>query len=501
MHRIRWWLPALLLVACQSAPPSAPPTIQSFEADPPTIHAGQPSRLSWSVTGATELSIAPSVGGVTGTTQVYVDPVATTTYTLTASNAAGDDSRQTTVTVDASVTISGIVLAADGRPLPNARLAVHGLPETTSGGDGRFTVPGVTPPYDVTLFHATDASTVTYLGVTEAEPTLVLFGPQPGAPNDVAVAGTVSGGTTFPQPAAHLTRVAFGSDLARAEIDASGTTGHYEFVSLTWRGAATLPGALHALQWRHDAGGLPVDYVGHGYRPVTLDAGAGTHAGQDMALLGPIAEGSLSGTVTLPASYGILGRALSVTFDDGASITTALQGPLPGPAFAYATPDLPGADMAIVVVALHEGLQEGSIVARTGLPATAAGVTIAVPGAPQLVLPAADAVGVGLASEFSWSAAAGVSALSFTSPGHHGYAVITAGDRAMLPDLSAYGVTLPPGVAYQWRVLGFPALAGIDDVVGDADAFLDSWRLYTSLLPWGDGAITQSAARAATTPP
>ncbi|MBW6457325.1 MAG: carboxypeptidase-like regulatory domain-containing protein, partial [Trueperaceae bacterium] len=286
-RRIRWWLPVLLLAACQSAPPSVPPTIESFEADPPTVHAGQPSRLSWSVTGATTLAIAPTVGSVTGTTQVYVDPSVTTSYTLTATNAAGSAQRSTTVTVDASMTISGIVLAADGQPLPSTRLAVHGLPETTSGPDGRFTVPDVSPPYDVTLFHASDPFSVTYLGLTLDDPVLVMVGPQPGVPHDVAVSGTVSGGTNFPQPAGHLTRVAFGSEAVRAETDADTNTGAFQFDHLSWLGATMLPGALHALQWRHDAGGLPVDYVGHGYRPLTLDTAVVAYLAQDMALLGP----------------------------------------------------------------------------------------------------------------------------------------------------------------------------------------------------------------------
>jgi PKD repeat protein len=66
----------------------APPTIASFTATPDTILAGQSSTLAWSVTGADSLSISPDVGAVTGAS-VIVSPDASTTYTLSATNAGG----------------------------------------------------------------------------------------------------------------------------------------------------------------------------------------------------------------------------------------------------------------------------------------------------------------------------------------------------------------------------------------------------------------------------
>jgi sugar lactone lactonase YvrE len=77
----------------------AAPVIASFTTASSTITAGGSTTLSWSVTGATSLSIDNSVGAVTGTS-VSVSPTATTTYTLTATNAAG-----TTVTAQVTVTV------------------------------------------------------------------------------------------------------------------------------------------------------------------------------------------------------------------------------------------------------------------------------------------------------------------------------------------------------------------------------------------------------------
>ncbi|MGC9602378.1 MAG: hypothetical protein ABSE76_01380 [Minisyncoccia bacterium] len=77
------------------APPL--PTVSSFVSTPASVTQGQSITLSWSVSGATSLSIS-GIGAVTGTS-VQVTPSQTTTYTLTASNAQGSNTAQVTVSV------------------------------------------------------------------------------------------------------------------------------------------------------------------------------------------------------------------------------------------------------------------------------------------------------------------------------------------------------------------------------------------------------------------
>lgn len=79
--------------------PTGPnPVIQSFTANPTTVSAGQPSTLSWSVTGASYEVVSPQVGAVRGTS-VVVTPAATTTYTLNSTNEYGRSKKTVTVTV------------------------------------------------------------------------------------------------------------------------------------------------------------------------------------------------------------------------------------------------------------------------------------------------------------------------------------------------------------------------------------------------------------------
>ena len=78
-----------------------PPVINSFSADPPTIAAGESSTLSWTVTGATSVTIDQGIGSVALSGSRAVTPATTTIYTLTATNPAGS------VTATAQVVVSG----------------------------------------------------------------------------------------------------------------------------------------------------------------------------------------------------------------------------------------------------------------------------------------------------------------------------------------------------------------------------------------------------------
>jgi hypothetical protein len=92
----------VLLISPLYTPDNVPqgnkPAISSFTANPMTVSAGQPSTLSWSVTGASYYDVSPSVGAIRDTS-VVVTPATTTTYTLNATNAYGRVIKKVTVTV------------------------------------------------------------------------------------------------------------------------------------------------------------------------------------------------------------------------------------------------------------------------------------------------------------------------------------------------------------------------------------------------------------------
>ena len=83
-----------------------PPVISSFAATPASIGYGWPSSLSWSVTGAVSVEVEPGVGPVVGAGTV-VDPLATTTYTLRATNVVASTTASTTVIISGNTWSSG----------------------------------------------------------------------------------------------------------------------------------------------------------------------------------------------------------------------------------------------------------------------------------------------------------------------------------------------------------------------------------------------------------
>ena len=83
------------------------PTITSFVAAPMVITPGGSSTLSWTVDGATSLSLDPGIGAITGD-HVAVTPAISTQYRLTATNAVGSATADVTVVVDAGYRPLGV---------------------------------------------------------------------------------------------------------------------------------------------------------------------------------------------------------------------------------------------------------------------------------------------------------------------------------------------------------------------------------------------------------
>ena len=78
---------------------TSPAPAPRFEAIPASVTAGQATQLTWTVEGATSVSIQPVVGSVPASGSAPVTPSETTTYTLTATLPSGNVSVTATVTV------------------------------------------------------------------------------------------------------------------------------------------------------------------------------------------------------------------------------------------------------------------------------------------------------------------------------------------------------------------------------------------------------------------
>jgi hypothetical protein len=101
-------LALLVLAGCYPGSPititGQVPVIESFNASPASISAGESSSLSWTVSGATQVTIDQGIGNVALTGSRTVSPASTTVYTMTATNSSGSATATTEVMVTGSVT-------------------------------------------------------------------------------------------------------------------------------------------------------------------------------------------------------------------------------------------------------------------------------------------------------------------------------------------------------------------------------------------------------------
>lgn len=93
----------LFFPSCESpeSPEPQGPTINYFRASPSEIDYKESSTLSWSVTGATSVTINQGIGSVGASGSLEVSPEETKNYNLTAVNNDGQTNSSCTITVKA----------------------------------------------------------------------------------------------------------------------------------------------------------------------------------------------------------------------------------------------------------------------------------------------------------------------------------------------------------------------------------------------------------------
>jgi PKD repeat protein len=122
-------------------PVATAPVINSFTAANTEIKQGSPVTLTWSVTGATGLSVDQGVGTVTGQS-VNVTPanLGSNTYTLTASNTTGNITAQVTVVTSSTAPTPQPTQIADCTPAGMSPICVPFLGEASTGQNPPGTV-------------------------------------------------------------------------------------------------------------------------------------------------------------------------------------------------------------------------------------------------------------------------------------------------------------------------------------------------------------------------
>jgi len=146
------------------------PQIVQFGLNPATINTGGQSQLCWQVQNSTAVTINQGIGAVDATACKTVNPTTTTTYVLTATNAAGSVTASATLTVTAgapsivSFTNDPVFSTASGAPVTLSWTTSNATSVTLTGP---FLPPG---PFQVN-------GSVVINPITNADYTLTAYGP------------------------------------------------------------------------------------------------------------------------------------------------------------------------------------------------------------------------------------------------------------------------------------------------------------------------------------
>lgn len=384
-----------------------------------------------------------------------------------------------------TITVTGKVVTVTLVPIANSPVVIAGRPATTTDANGSFSITDVAVPYDVTVVVSASKLGIVYHGLTRSDPTLVNILAFGSGLNSATIAGTLSGGGGYPEPAARMSRAYFTSTEASASASANTNTGAYS-MTFGWNGSATVTGVLRALQWDKNAAGIPTGYTGYGEKTGVSITSGGTFATQNITMTAPASQ-NISGTVSVPASLTLSSKSLGVTFSAGENFTLASETGT-GTAFTYPVPVITGATFSVSAGA-SGGAGQGSV-RKTGIPVGTAGLTITIPTPPTLSLPVNSATGVDTATSFSWSpVASSVCLVFFNGPANQpDYIVVTNETSAKIPNLAPLGMGLPQSTAYTWLVMGYGPYTSVDAAAGSA-----------GLVTQTDMVTSMSSARSFTT--
>src|SRR6185436_4238881 len=190
----------------------------------------------------------------------------------------------------ATLDVHGRVVGPTGVALAGLSVGI-GEKTAVTDMDGRFSITGVVPPYDLNVVLAgTPVSVGRYEGLTRPDPTitfLLLFGTV--VPNTATIAGTVSGGEPIGSQGLFTTAF-FTTSEAHSDFTAIGITSRNNPFTLpvSWFGPEAISGTVHVLQFEAPGPGeSPTAYTGYGTHSALAVTRDGELTGADVALTAP----------------------------------------------------------------------------------------------------------------------------------------------------------------------------------------------------------------------
>jgi hypothetical protein len=371
-----------------------------------------------------------------------------------------------------TITVSGRVIRSSHSPIEGIQIGLISDRNTASvsGPNGQFTFEDVDPPYDLVTISRNDrASAVVYRNLRSPDPTLH----HPADFNSSASAtadGSLSDGfhsESSPPDFDTTGGLVPASDANASEFRAFSFNPDGTFsVSPTWFQTDSITATLAALQWETDSNDHPSTYTGFG-RTTEISFNDGDTLNQiDLPLSTSVTDVSRNISIEPPADFQFSSGAI-FGLVDGQPTFPITNISTPNSTWTLPQNDALSASL-FAELSLTSGSTSGRIfLLRSNIQQSSDPLTIDVPDAPAFTQPANNATGIDTSSTFSWQDPSDVTHLlglfpdnSFELPQIF---IITDDDATTIPDLSAFGFSLPADTDYTAQLIGVAPASTVDD--------------------------------------
>lgn len=396
--------------------------------------------------------------------------------------------------------VRGVLLDALRRPLANVALRV-GDQSVTTDGLGKFAVEKVGATYDVSfkLNTTVDETATTYAwrfeGLSRRDPTLVVY---PAAEMHQTNLVWHTKGATFPFQASERMLAGFGSPDGDFTVGVN--TADYDSPLVYWTGTQTTVGVTHGLMFTVSGDDeLPLEYLAHDAKPLTLVVGTDAEATFDFANTKP-QSGAIAGRVT-GKGQGDRRNVLVLRWTDGTSFVLGADESATE-AFSYKVPTIANASAALIGMQGRWDQYPRSVAFADNLSAGQTGITLEVPASASLSAPGDGSMRADATTAFQWAGDAKVFVLAaHAKKGYDAMFVVTGAKETKLPIGEATAYTPPAGAEFSWSVETHGPYASVDEAADDEgliSAYFDG-RLHGPRR--GAGTFTVSEQRTVVTSP
>ncbi|CAN5602594.1 hypothetical protein BH10BAC5_BH10BAC5_21820 [soil metagenome] len=367
--------------------------------------------------------------------------------------------------VESSFTVHGKITDNNGFPAGNIT-AFIGNSSYITKGDGTFTIPDVTSPYNLKLYRpfGIDYTCIEYQRLTTSAPLL-------SAPDFNIASGSSILILSLPPLKAnqHVIAVFTDGDKYQAiENFVQDTT----TIALTWGESASLTGRLIILEYTMNAFDEIISYDNFGYKDgIVFNNGSSTvvdFSTSDLSF-NP-GETNVSGIVTGTSSFYDLNSTMAISFnsnisDPAASEQHQLQTTYSIAAFNYVIPA--GLPIPFKVIYRGFGNESSSYIQRyMEFPAGSSGNVINLQNGITLNAPQNSATGVDSTADFIYTPASGYGVhIVEISSYNNRYFIYTTSNTSKIPDFSLLGIRLSSSTLYYWDVIQLSGIQTTDDLV------------------------------------